>query len=66
MNNNNITKCDLCKGFMRIRIISRKPLIIEDYGIVTTNYGGKFCSSGCALNFVLKKQNKKKAVIKIS
>ena len=51
---NTITRCDLCKGFMRIRINSTNPLTIENYGIVTTQFGGKFCSSGCALTFILK------------
>lgn len=62
---NTITRCDLCKGFMRIRITSTNPLTIEDYGIVTTQFGGKFCSSGCALTFILKTKNTKKAIIKI-
>ena len=63
---NTITKCDLCKGVVRVRITLTKPLIIENYGIVTTQFGGKFCSSGCALKFILKTKKKKKAIIKIS
>ena len=58
----NITRCDQCNGFVRIRITCTKPLQIENYGIVTTYLGGKFCGSGCALSY-LKINNKKKGVI---
>ena len=61
--NNNIMKCDNCKGFVRVRITCTNPLTIENYGIVTTEFGGNFCGSGCALTF-LKSKKKKVGVLK--
>ena len=52
-------KCDHCKGFVRVRITCTNPLTIENYGIVTTEFGGNFCGSGCAIIFL---QSKKKKV----
>tara|TARA_Y100000816_G_C25857211_1_gene447660 strand:+ start:230 stop:439 length:210 start_codon:yes stop_codon:yes gene_type:complete len=60
----NITKCDLCKGFVRVRITCTNPLRIENYGIVTTQFGGNFCGSNCALKYILQIKKKKKAQIK--
>lgn len=59
----NITRCEQCNGFVRIRITCTEPLMIENYGVVTTNLGGKFCSSGCALSF-LRENNKNKGFVK--
>ena len=59
-----IQTCDQCKRCVRIRITSTNPLIIENYGIVTTDLGGKFCGSGCALSF-LRKNNKNKGFVKL-
>tara|TARA_B100001093_G_C26571868_1_gene903289 strand:+ start:228 stop:443 length:216 start_codon:yes stop_codon:yes gene_type:complete len=64
MDNNNIRKCQLCKSFVRIKITSTNPLTIEEYGIVTTQFGGHFCGSNCALNYVLQIKKKKKAQIR--
>ncbi len=58
--NNNIMKCDRCKGFVRVRITCKNPLTIENYGIVTTEFGGKFCGSGCAIIFLKSKKKKVK------
>ena len=63
-NYNNIRKCQLCKRFVRIRITCNNPLTIEEYGVVTTQFGGHFCGSNCALEYVLEIKNKKKANIK--
>jgi len=64
MDNINIKKCDLCKGFVRVKITCTNPLTIENYGIVTTQFGGHFCGSNCALNYVLRIKQKRKANIK--
>jgi hypothetical protein len=61
--NADIKTCDQCKRFVRIRITCTNPLTIENYGIVTTQFGGKFCSSGCALVF-LRSKKKKVGVLK--
>ena len=55
-----IKTCDQCKRCVRIRITSTNPLTIENYGIVTTELGGNFCGSGCALTFLKSKKKKVK------
>ena len=54
--------CTKCNGNLRIRI--KKDGAIEQYGNHTTDYGGIFCSTGCAISFInqqkkIEKNNKK-------
>ena len=57
-------RCDLCKRFLRIKIISANPIKYEIYGNPTSQYGGLFCSSYCSLNYtkIIKKKLKDQQV----
>ena len=48
-------RCTQCQGFLRVRIVydkNKKFSHMEECGNYTTEHGGKFCSSGCAMIFI--------------
>jgi|UniRef100_A0A6C0AKR2 hypothetical protein len=47
-------KCTQCNGHLRVRINPNGT--IETYGNDTTQYGGTFCSSSCAIYYIQKQK----------
>lgn len=48
-------KCTQCEGFLRVKIVydeNKKFSHMEECGNFTTEHGGKFCSTGCAMEFI--------------
>lgn len=62
-----MSKCTQCQGFLRVRIVydkNKKFSHMEECGNYTTEHGGKFCSSGCAMVFIDKQP--KNTIIDVS
>lgn len=59
--------CTQCNGHLRVRI--NKDKTIETYGNHTTQYGGTFCSSSCAICYIQKQEkieNNNKEIISLN
>ena len=51
-------KCDRCDGWLKVRLYTDNngKIATETYGNYTTNDGGLFCSTGCALSRLVNPQ----------
>ena len=58
-----IDNCSCCGNYLRVKIYKGK---IEEYGNYTTKYGGKFCSSSCAITYIEKIENNNKEKISLN
>lgn len=60
--NNTINNCTCCDNYLRVKIHNGT---IEEYGNYTTKYGGKFCSSSCAITYIekIEMNNKEKILV---
>ena len=61
-----MTRCSRCNGGLRYRQIKKNnKWIFEPYGNFTTSFGGRFCSTACAMIYLqdIERQNKIKEVL---